>query len=768
MYCVFSWTVTLHVTLSQLCLTDANMPSLPKLKDALGTLNVFSKSPEEWRQFTINAVDYALSNTKTADENACKGISVLILESLQNYKQTADEKDYLAAESVIVDALWLKGALLEEQILNASKVTDESNTEQSCKAEYQTLCQLIQYLSGMNSAKEDNKKPWVPIPIRTFQSSLEPSLLAASGLLPNKSVDFFIKRIKKVNTEMFYRQKKVNLLQEESEGYSKFLRFLTNLPLVHDNMDSDSKSDALSDRLECDSKEIHLRVSEFIGTFDLDPNRCLDLTLDVLEFQIRQATIGHSKMESLYDAIRDAPSQYKAVTQLLLIIRLFPVENITHLIGFKLTNIKDDTADDTFNTLHVTTAVLANHKLVSLSILRPHLPSLQLLKVMYDEWEKETKNRIRKLGVVSLNASNTEDDDKKDHADKTDGNQERSETWILLKLFQTLLAIGADWYDAISIMENNGSDMAMEACLVHPQLKQILCTFVERRISGIYSTKVYSIGSELITTNKEVKSKAFQYTLLRKDPDSSQKIENTCSLEEFCHGLSDVLPAFVACGGIAKNSILYVKFCRLIKSFLDESIDDKGIVPIERLQTPVLLFLEQFLVPSISHFPHNPAIAFELWSVLSIIPYQIRYAFYSSSRKHGLEKAALRSIIRPSKPLSQIESEIETAISTKFIFKRMSKENVKDMGRQLARVAHHNPLVVFTLMLNQIESYDNLIELMVDAFKFMGTLSLDVLGYCLLVSLGGEGEVRDKLKGKTTSTITINVYRMFEYLLNQY
>ena len=70
-------------------------------------------------------------------------------------------------------------------------------------------------------------------------------------------------------------------------------------------------------------------------------------------------------------------------------------------------------------------------------------------------------------------------------------------------------------------------------------------------------------------------------------------------------------------------------------------------------------------------------------------------------------------------------------------------------------MAHNNPLVVFTLMLNQIESYDNLILMMVDTFKFMSVLSLDVMGYCLLVSLGGEGEKRSKLKGKGGKSLLV-------------
>ena len=119
-----------------------------------------------------------------------------------------------------------------------------------------------------------------------------------------------------------------------------------------------------------------------------------------------------------------------------------------------------------------------------------------------------------------------------------------------------------------------------------------------------------------------------------------------------------------------------------------------------------------------------------------------------------LAKTALRSIsnttLVPLKPLKQIQSEVQTSIATKYYLKRMSKDNIKDMGKQISKIAHNNPLVVFTLILNQIESYDNLILMMVDMFKFMGNLSLDVMGYCLLVSLGGEETSggRNKLKGK--------------------
>jgi THO complex subunit 2 len=71
------------------------------------------------------------------------------------------------------------------------------------------------------------------------------------------------------------------------------------------------------------------------------------------------------------------------------------------------------------------------------------------------------------------------------------------------------------------------------------------------------------------------------------------------------------------------------------------------------------------------------------------------------------------------------------------------------MGRQLAQTSHNNPLVVFTDILDKIESYDNMILMMVDTFQFITKLGLDVMGYCLLVSLGGGEDVGQKNRTKS-------------------
>ena len=54
--------------------------------------------------------------------------------------------------------------------------------------------------------------------LQFFKRHLDEELLERAGLIISAS---FSKRMKKLNTDQVYRQRKYNLLHEESEGYSK-------------------------------------------------------------------------------------------------------------------------------------------------------------------------------------------------------------------------------------------------------------------------------------------------------------------------------------------------------------------------------------------------------------------------------------------------------------------------------------------------------------------------------------------------------------------
>ena len=86
-----------------------------------------------------------------------------------------------------------------------------------------------------------------------------------------------------MNTDMYYRQHKFNLLAEESEGYAKLLGYLVlGMKDDDDNIESGSSSSGKDNNNNSDNIKY---VQELIGAFDLDPNRVLDLVLDTLEWE---------------------------------------------------------------------------------------------------------------------------------------------------------------------------------------------------------------------------------------------------------------------------------------------------------------------------------------------------------------------------------------------------------------------------------------------------------------------------------------------------
>jgi THO complex subunit 2 len=181
-------------------------------------------------------------------------------------------------------------------------------------------------------------------------------------------------------------------------------------------------------------------------------------------------------------------------------------------------------------------------------------------------------------------------------------------------------------------------------------------------------------------------------------------------------------------GCIQYDPILYSQLCRILALCLCENNKEYDVQMLDR-------FLQTFLLPSLSLFPSNPAISHDLWGVLQEIPYRRRYKLYATWRGKGLEKAALRE--HKSKPLWLIRGELEAGKSARYSLKRLSKDTYRDISRSIAQVCFSQPLVVFTTILNQIESYDNLVGVMVDALLYVAPLSLDVLGFCILSRLSG-------------------------------
>jgi THO complex subunit 2 len=115
---------------------------------------------------------------------------------------------------------------------------------------------------------------------------IESSVLANSKIIADEKP--FVKRMIRFNTSMLYKQTKFNLLREESEGYSKLLCALTEhlvQPLdIYWTVEKKSHHELSQQRTEHIERNTTLvvkNIKSVIGFFDLDPNRVLDIILDV-------------------------------------------------------------------------------------------------------------------------------------------------------------------------------------------------------------------------------------------------------------------------------------------------------------------------------------------------------------------------------------------------------------------------------------------------------------------------------------------------------
>jgi THO complex subunit 2 len=113
----------------------------------------------------------------------------------------------------------------------------------------------------------------------------------------------------------------------------------------------------------------------------------------------------------------------------------------------------------------------------------------------------------------------------------------------------------------------------------------------------------------------------------------------------------------------------------------------------------------------------------------------------------------------------------ETDKDTKGILRRISKQNVKQFGRALAKKSTSNPLILWAIAINQIEFYDNFVEVVVDAAKFCTNFGYDVLEYIILSSLASPFKNRVKEDGTSVavwltglSAFCAKLFRRYAYM----
>ena len=377
------------------------------------------------------------------------------------------------------------------------------------------------------------------------------------------------------------------------------------------------------------------------------------------------------------------------------------------------------------------------------------LPS-SMVKGKQNENEKEKEN------------DKTKDKDKNNSVDNDENMKVFADGNQIIGLISALLSVRC-WNLAHSLILLLQTEIVSTDVMQYPAVRDAVCDFLLWSTDRVYAPLSFSklklsrgkIRSQILGgTNRLMLAPESERLLLKKEQSVPYQSLSTLPLD-----MAPILS--VARHHLSKNVELYIRVCRLFeahiklvtseesKSACSNSSNNNASVKFDMnseentkydegaLQS-VVDMIETSLLPGLTVSERNPAISRQLWRVISKLPFQLRYTLYDKWRGGGLAKEGLGL-----KANQVVMAETEALFGCKYHLKRLAKENISAVGVRLAYFSELAPIVVFNHVLNQIESYDNLIPYIVDALKSCSALSNDVMTYCIINQLDKDS---DKLK----------------------
>ncbi|XP_036736724.2 THO complex subunit 2 isoform X5 [Manis pentadactyla] len=515
-----------------------------------------------------------------------------------------------------------------------------------------------------------------------LKERLDPETLESLGLI--KQSQQFNQKSVKIKTKLFYKQQKFNLLREENEGYAKLIAELGQ------DLSANITSDLILEN-----------IKSLIGCFNLDPNRVLDVILEVFECRPEHDEIFISLLES-----------YMSMCE---------PQTLCHILGFKFKFYQEPNGE-TPSSLYRVAAVLLQFNLIDLDDLYVHL--LPADNCIMDEHKREiveAKQIVRKLTMVVLSSEKI--DEREKEKEKEEEKVEKPPDNQKLGLLEALLKIG-DWLHAQNIMDQMPSYYAAS----HKLIALAICKLIHITIEPLYRRVGVPKGAKGSPVN------ALQTKRAPKQAESFEDLRR------------DVFSMFCYLGPhLSHDPILFAKVVRIGKSFMKEFQSDGGKQE-DKEKTEVILscllsITDQVLLPSLSLMDCNACMSEELWGMFKTFPYQHRYRLYGQWKNETYN----------SHPLL-VKVKAQTIDRAKYIMKRLTKENVKPSGRQIGKLSHSNPTILFDYILSQIQKYDNLITPVVDSLKYLTSLNYDVLAYCIIEALANPEKEKMKHDDTTISS----------------
>uniref|UniRef100_K3W895 THO complex subunit 2 n=1 Tax=Globisporangium ultimum (strain ATCC 200006 / CBS 805.95 / DAOM BR144) TaxID=431595 RepID=K3W895_GLOUD len=629
-------------------------------------------------------------------ESGSKRIRTKLSEALTafavNKENDADDSDL---SHLLYELVWVvvQAKLPRHDVVSVLKKADLAAFPEACDAFMDLLWIIGNEIEVKEVGRERHTSPeWQQlcrlvksiaeeeiVPPLSLKSSLEFDLLHGAGLTSEPQV--IRKKILRINTKSLYTQMKYNLLREESEGFSKVLGLL-HTGVTPDQLEA-SKTDLLS----------------LIGYFDLDANRVLDLVLDAYEM--------HTENDCFAE-----------------LLGAFKKESLPHVIGFKFQFYKRPDVAETLVTprsLYRLAATLIRKKLLDLDALLPHLaPSKEEIVKQYMVRVKKLEDEARSYGKVNLAAKSDDSAEKAAEDAATAGNvDEHNQVYGLIV---GMLEIGseASAFEMIRWFQGRGVNP-----LAYKPLTMQLCTLVNALIESLYeplSLKKLQLIATTTTSKQQrltTKSSAAQYNNVKPLTTSDELVKV-------------VFPILEMLGAqLHHDQLLLSKLLRIIAHLLEDESKKKapategadGDDDNNNMMTKAKELIVKSFLPTLTLQVSNPSSAFQLWELIKLYPFDQRYRMYQQWQEAYTSSPEMKLV------------EAQVVQNTRKVMRRLTADRAKPSARSLTHVAHSNPLIVFRTMLRQIQSYDNLIQPVVESFKFITPLGMDVLSFVLVSEL---------------------------------
>lgn len=502
------------------------------------------------------------------------------------------------------------------------------------------------------------------LPLSVALERFDTDTSAQLGIISDKKQ--FMVSYNRLRTKLYFKQKKFNLLREENKGFVKIIVELFRLDT--NNLDS-----------------VLTNVIELVGQYRVDPNRVLDLVLDVFEFdKEKDQTVFIRFLNAFYDS----PDK---ISQLIIL-------KLNFFASQKPNEQLDPVISQSFYRL---IAILIRLNILDIDDIYPHLvPSDSKILDYHKRQTEEARHFSKKYAMVIVG---------EEKPVKLVYDSLSDEDKYQLEIDNQKINI------CLHLMNEGGWEQVLYIAKKLPEFYVFQDRRVAKSVSDFISYLIDPIYRECALPpplNSRIKSKQ-----PRKDPPQVMTIMDL---------KAKVFPILTALGPFLSIDLLTLtKVIRLLRFVLlskNPESDETILTSQGMLFYQVLDIINDSVLPSTTLSGSNPSLARELWSLIRMFKYPIRYKLYYNWKDEGSNPVMLRN-------------RGHILLRAKHHMKRLSKDTLKYTARHISKLCYSNPVIPLQYVLLQVQSYDNLIGLVVDSFRFLPPIAIDSVIYCVIEAL---------------------------------